>query len=169
MLETIVFVCFLSSVLWPWNCCVNTVVDKNEQTQGCSTLHSQSQFTSPSKNCRGGKLRTKVWKSCVMILFWKGLIFRISVKQTPFSQPKIWCHKPIKLNKYLKYGGHGILMWCMLYESHALMHPNRWTLPLGLSVPLRTGTCYIRDIFVLFLQNYCALQELLMKMNFKLK
>ena len=33
-------------------------------------------------------------------------------------------------------------------------------------VPLRTGTCYIRDIFVLFLQDYCALQELLMKMNF---
>ena len=30
-----------------------------------------------------------------------------------------------------------------------------------LSVPLRTGTCYIRDIFVLFLQDYCALQELL--------
>jgi len=28
------------------------------------------------------------------------------------------------------------------------------------SVPLRTGTCY-RDIFVLFLQDYCALQELL--------
>jgi len=36
------------------------------------------------------------------------------------------------------------------------------------SVPLRTGTCYIRDIFVLFLQDYCALQELLMKMNFTL-
>ena len=34
------------------------------------------------------------------------------------------------------------------------------------SVPLRTGTCYIRDIFVLFLQGYCALQELIMKMNF---
>ena len=34
------------------------------------------------------------------------------------------------------------------------------------SVPLRTGTSYIRDIFVLFLQDYCALQELLMKMNF---
>jgi len=33
------------------------------------------------------------------------------------------------------------------------------------SVPLRTGTCYIRDIFVLFLQDHCALQELLMKMN----
>ena len=27
---------------------------------------------------------------------------------------------------------------------------------------------YIRDIFVLFLQGYCALQELLMKMNFTL-
>ena len=25
------------------------------------------------------------------------------------------------------------------------------------SVPLRTGTCYIRDIFVLFVQDYCAL------------
>jgi len=35
-------------------------------------------------------------------------------------------------------------------------------------VPLRTGTCYIRDIFVLYLQDYCALQELLMKMNFTL-
>jgi len=34
------------------------------------------------------------------------------------------------------------------------------------SVPLRTGTSYIRDIFVLFLQDYCALQELLMKINF---
>jgi len=34
------------------------------------------------------------------------------------------------------------------------------------SVPLRTGTCYIGDIFVLFLQDYCALQELLMKMKF---
>jgi len=34
------------------------------------------------------------------------------------------------------------------------------------SVPLSTRTCYIRDIFVLFLQDYCALQELLMKMNF---
>ena len=33
-------------------------------------------------------------------------------------------------------------------------------------VPLRTGTCYIRDIFVLFVQDYCALQELLTKMNF---
>jgi len=31
------------------------------------------------------------------------------------------------------------------------------------SAPLRTWTCYIRDIFVLFLQDYCALQELLMK------
>jgi len=45
------------------------------------------------------------------------------------------------------------------------------TLPSGTkgitnSVPLRTGTCYIRDIFVLFLQDYCAPQELLMKMNF---
>ena len=36
------------------------------------------------------------------------------------------------------------------------------------SVPLRTGTCYIRGIFVLYLQDYCALQELLMKMNFTL-
>ena len=34
------------------------------------------------------------------------------------------------------------------------------------SVPLRTGTSYIKDIFVLFLQDYCALQELLMEMNF---
>jgi len=32
------------------------------------------------------------------------------------------------------------------------------------SVPLRTGTIS----FVLFLQDYCALQELLMKMNFTL-
>jgi len=38
----------------------------------------------------------------------------------------------------------------------------------SISVPLRTGTCYIRGIFVLFLQDYCALQELLMKMNFTL-
>ena len=36
------------------------------------------------------------------------------------------------------------------------------------SVPLRTGSCYIRGIFVLCLQDYCALQELLMKMNFTL-
>jgi len=36
------------------------------------------------------------------------------------------------------------------------------------SVPLRTGTCYIRDVFVLFMQDYCALQELLMRMNFTL-
>ena len=36
------------------------------------------------------------------------------------------------------------------------------------SVPLRTRACYIRAIFVLFLQDYCALQELLMKMNFTL-
>jgi len=35
-------------------------------------------------------------------------------------------------------------------------------------LPLRTGTCYIRDIFVLFLQDYCALQEKLMKINFTL-
>ena len=34
-------------------------------------------------------------------------------------------------------------------------------------VPLRTGTCYIRDI-VLLLQDYRALQELPMKMNFTL-
>jgi len=34
------------------------------------------------------------------------------------------------------------------------------------SVPLRTGTCYIRDIFCDVLQDYSALQELLMKMNF---
>jgi len=34
------------------------------------------------------------------------------------------------------------------------------------SVPLRTGTCYIRDIFVLFLYDYCSLQKLLMKMKF---
>ena len=33
---------------------------------------------------------------------------------------------------------------------------------------LMTVTCYIRDIFVLFLQGYCALQELLMKMAFTL-
>ena len=33
-------------------------------------------------------------------------------------------------------------------------------------VPLRTGTCYIKDILLLFFQDYCALQELLMKMNF---
>ena len=36
------------------------------------------------------------------------------------------------------------------------------------SVPLRTGTCYIRDILELFLQGYCALQESQMKMNFTL-
>jgi len=36
----------------------------------------------------------------------------------------------------------------------------------GYSVPLRTGTCYIRDILELFLQGYCALQESQMKMNF---
>ena len=36
----------------------------------------------------------------------------------------------------------------------------------GKSVLLRTGTCYIRDIFVLLLQDYCAPKELLMKMNF---
>jgi len=34
------------------------------------------------------------------------------------------------------------------------------------SLLLRTGTCYIRDIFMLFLQDDCALQELLMKMIF---
>jgi len=37
---------------------------------------------------------------------------------------------------------------------------------ITISVPLKTGTCYIRDIFVLFLQDNCALHELLMKMNF---
>ena len=36
----------------------------------------------------------------------------------------------------------------------------------GYSVPLRTGTCYIRDILELFLQGYSALQESQMKMNF---
>ena len=36
------------------------------------------------------------------------------------------------------------------------------------SVPLRTGTCYIRDILELFLKGYCALQESQMKMNFNL-
>ena len=36
------------------------------------------------------------------------------------------------------------------------------------SVPLRTGTCYIRDILDFFLQGYCALQESQMKMNFNL-
>jgi len=36
------------------------------------------------------------------------------------------------------------------------------------SVPLRTGTCYIRDILALFFQGYCALQESQMKMNFNL-
>ena len=46
-----------------------------------------------------------------------------------------------------------------LHTSPPITHVNY-------SVPLRTGTCYIRDIFVLFLQDYCALQELLIKMNF---
>ena len=36
----------------------------------------------------------------------------------------------------------------------------------GYSVPLRTGTCYVRDILELFLQGYSALQESQMKMNF---
>ena len=36
------------------------------------------------------------------------------------------------------------------------------------SVPLRTGTCYMRDILELFLKGYCALQESQMKMNFNL-
>jgi len=36
------------------------------------------------------------------------------------------------------------------------------------SVQLRTGTCYIRGIFVLYLQDYCALQELIIKMSFTL-
>ena len=38
------------------------------------------------------------------------------------------------------------------------------------SVPLRTGTCYIRDILelVLQLQGYCVLQESQMQMNFTL-
>ena len=36
----------------------------------------------------------------------------------------------------------------------------------GYSVPLRTGTCYIRDSLELFLKGYCALQESQMKMNF---
>ena len=43
---------------------------------------------------------------------------------------------------------------------------NEIQLYIPYSVPLRTGTCYIRGIFVLFLQAYCALHELLMKMNF---
>ena len=43
--------------------------------------------------------------------------------------------------------------------------PNKVTQLWTFSVPLRTGTCYmyIRGIFVLFLQDYCAL-----KMNFTL-
>jgi len=47
------------------------------------------------------------------------------------------------------------------------MHVNNFNL-CSYSVPLRTGTCYcnIGDIFVLYLQDYCALQELIMKMNF---
>jgi len=36
------------------------------------------------------------------------------------------------------------------------------------SVPLRTGTCYVRDILELYLQGYCALQESQMKINFNL-
>jgi len=51
----------------------------------------------------------------------------------------------------------------LFYSALATRQPLRAN-----SVPLRTGTCYIRDIFVLFLQDYCALQELLMKMNFTL-
>jgi len=39
---------------------------------------------------------------------------------------------------------------------------DRYLALLSYSVPLRTGTSYFRDIFVLFLQDYCALQELLM-------
>ena len=39
---------------------------------------------------------------------------------------------------------------------------------LGPSVPLKTGTWYIRDILELFLQGYCALQESQMKININL-
>ena len=61
---------------------VNTVVDKNELTQRCYTLHSQhfsTQFASLSKDHPGfrwGKLSTKV---CDVFCFWKLLIFRTSL------------------------------------------------------------------------------------------
>jgi len=60
-----------------------------------------------------------------------------------------------------------ILPWKKCFSKNYVVR----TAPLDqptFSVPLRTGTCYIRDIFVLFSQDYCALQELLMKMNFTL-
>ena len=57
-------------------------------------------------------------------------------------------------------------------DAHTLTS-SRSILKLGMgvsqfSLPLRTGTCYIRDNLCWFLQSYCALQELLLKMKFTL-
>ena len=53
----------------------------------------------------------------------------------------------------------------MNFGSVTLIHPLPWGI-FDLSVPLRTGTCYIRDILELFLQG--TLRESQMKMNFTL-
>jgi len=60
--------------------------------------------------------------------------------------------------------------YMVIYYVHFthIFHQFQVPVPLtlkGCSVPLRTGTCYTRDIFM-FLQDYCALQESLMKRNF---
>ena len=91
--ETIRSLCLLfelcAMTLQNWH--VSIAVDKSEQTQRCSTLHSQhfsTQFTSPSKYHPGswvGKLRTNVWKNYDIICFWKWLVLRISVIQTRLS------------------------------------------------------------------------------------
>jgi len=65
---------------------------------------------------------------------------------------------------------HQYMVIWYVHFTH-IFHQFQVPVPLvlkGCSVPLRTGTCYIRDTFVLFLQDYCALQESLMKMNFTL-
>ena len=64
----------------------------------------------------------------------------------------------ILLVRYTGYQAHSCLTSTQEHLKGFAQHTN--------SVPLRTGTCYIKDIFVLFLQDYCAQQELLMKMNF---
>jgi len=82
-------------------------------------------------------LKTQLW---CPLTNWK---FEPSPRSHTHSDPIINTHTELVKKKL-----HVDLSWC------------------AFSVPLRTGTSYIRDIFVLFLQDYCALQELLMKMNF---
>ena len=80
------------------------------------------------------------------MLFWRIEVSSLVIKITLFDN--------LYVNKW-----HSHYIWNIWSTSPALTPP---------SLTSRTGTCHIRDIFALFWQGYCALQELLMKINFSI-